>query len=92
MPSRIFAAVASAALFATVSACKTATDLLPASDITPTRSNSSWCQGDVLLRYAPADRPGQDDPGNQFDRDTTVAAIQEHNARLRAACPDEERK
>lgn len=78
--------LASAALIVSTSACKTAADqkVASASD----RSNGSWCQGDRLIRYSPADSVGQDDPGNTFDSDETVAEIQQHNARLRAACPE----
>jgi len=52
---------------------------------------SSWCQGDGPIGYASADEAGQDDPGNRFDSDETVAEIQAHNARYRAACrePDQ---
>lgn len=86
MRNRIYALAASAALLGTLNACKTVTDPEPASDTD--RSRNSWCQGDTLIRYSQADRAGQDDPGNQFDTDKTVAAAQEHNARLRAACPE----
>ena len=89
MLSKTFAALASAALLATSSACSTVTDQRLASDTAPSRDRSSWCQGDTTIRYAQADAAGQDDPGNRFDRDETVTAIQEHNARLRAACPEE---
>lgn len=64
------------------------TDQRLASDTAPSRQRSSWCQGDTPLRYAQADEPGQDDPGNRFDREETVNAAQEHNARLRAACAE----
>lgn len=90
MRNRICALMVSAALLGTLSACKTAGDAKLASDTTPTRANSSWCQGDSLIQYAPADRAGQDDPGNRLDSDETVTAVQEHNARLRAACPEGE--
>lgn len=88
MRKPIFAALASAALLVTNSACSTVTGPPPASDTGPARKNSSWCQGDGPIRYAQADEAGQDDPGNRFDREETVTAVQEHNARLRAACPE----
>jgi hypothetical protein len=40
-----------------------------------------------VIGYAPAPAAGADDPGNRFDTDETVRELQEHNARLRAACP-----
>ena len=74
---------ASAVLIVMLSACKTVTAPAPAIDT----GLSSWCQGDEIIRYAAADHPNQDDPGNTMDRDKTVAEIQAHNARLRAGCP-----
>jgi len=88
MPNRIFAVLAIAMLAVTSSACSTTGERLPASDTAPSRRNSSWCQGDRPIGYASADRPGQHDPGNELDSDETVRAIQEHNARLRAACAE----
>lgn len=90
MPSKTFAALASAALLVTSSACSTATDQRLASDTAPSRDRSSWCQGDATIRYTQADSAGQNDPGNTLDTDKTVTAIQEHNARYRAACPDDQ--
>lgn len=91
MHSRIFAMLASAALIVTTSACSTATGQRLASDTSPSRLLSSWCQGDAPIRYAQADVAGQDDPGNLFDSERTVTAVQEHNARWRAACQDKAR-
>ncbi len=85
MRNRICALAVSAALSGMLGACATVSDPKPASDTN--RSLTSWCQGDTLLRYRQADHAGQDDPGNTMDSDPTVAEIQEHNARLRAACP-----
>ena len=82
MPNRTFALAASAALLALLSACKTAGDPSLASDTSPTRGNSSWCQGDAPI-HAQADRAAQDNPGNQLDSDETVTAVQEYNARYR---------
>lgn len=59
-----------------------------ASDITPRRDLSSWCQGDKPISFAPAPAAGANDPGNQFDTDETVRELQAHNARYRAACPE----
>jgi hypothetical protein len=59
----------------------------PASDSTPTRAASSWCQGDRTVSYSPAPAAGADDPGNRYDTEETVRELQEHNARLRGACP-----
>lgn len=86
-PNRIFAVLASVVLASTISACSTTGEKLPASDTSPSRETSSWCQGDGPIGYASADEAGQDDPGNRFDSDETVADIQTHNARYRAACP-----
>lgn len=92
MPNRIFAALASAALYASITACSTrGTDQL-ASDTAPSRANSSWCQGDKPISYAPAPEAGAADPANVFDTEETVAEIQAHNARYRAACTAEEQK
>ena len=85
MLKKTYALAASAALLVTTSACKTVGDEPPASAID--RSRSSWCQGDSTIGYAQADQAGQDDPGNELDTDETVAEIQAHNARYRAACP-----
>ena len=86
MRNRIFALAVSAALMAMSSACATVADPKAASDTD--RARSSWCQGDRLISFSPADRAGQDDPGNQFDSEPTLAEVRAHNARLRAACPD----
>jgi len=48
---------------------------------------TSWCQGDAEIGYEPA-QPGEADPLNELDSALTVAEIQAHNARYRAACPD----
>ena len=90
MRNRIFALAASAAMSFMLSACATAGEKLPASDTAHSRQNSSWCQGDRPLSYAQADEAGQDDPGNTMDSDPTVEAIQAHNARYRAACPEDD--
>ena len=84
MPKKTF--VVSAMLIASLSACKTA-ETQPGVSVTD-RSRSSWCQGDRLLSYTPAEAAGMDDPRNERDTDATVAEIQAHNARLRAACPE----
>jgi hypothetical protein len=39
------------------------------------------------MRYAQDDRHGQNDAGNRLNSDATVPALQEHNARYRAAWP-----
>ena len=75
---------ATAMLLAMPSACATVADPPPAN--ATDRSRSSWCQGDSPISYAQTDHAGQDDPGNQFDSDETVAEIQAHNARREAAC------
>lgn len=90
MPSKIFASAASAVLLVTTSACATRGTLPAASDTAPSRSLSSWCQGDRPVRYNPAPEAGIADPGNRYDSDETVTELQEHNARYRAACPDGE--
>ena len=53
------------------------------------RSTSSWCRGDRPLTYAAAPATEANDPTNGFDTDETVADIQVHNARLWAACKEE---
>lgn len=88
MPNRPFVALATAALLVMSSACSTLGTPRVASDTTPSRSLSSWCQGDRKIRYNPAPEAGMADPGNQYDTDETVAELQQHNARLRAACAD----
>lgn len=90
MPKKLYAVLASAALLASTSACATRETPLAASDIAPSRQLSSWCQGDRTIRYNPAPAAGVADAGNRFDSDETVAELQEHNARLRAACPEPE--
>ena len=92
MRNRIYALAVSAALSVMLGACSTVTDPRPASDTSPSRSNSSWCQGDGPIRYRQADEAGQDDPGNTMDSDPTVEAIQAHNDRYRAACPSADRE
>ena len=87
MPNRTFAALASVALSVMLTACATRETPRPASDIAPSRDLSSWCQGDRTISYQPAPAAGANDPGNRFDSEETVAEIQAHNARLRAACP-----
>ena len=89
MLNRIFALLATVASGAMTAACATVTDVPRASDTSPSRENSSWCQGDAPIRYRQADRADQDDPGNRLDSDATVTAIQEHNERYRPACPDD---
>lgn len=88
MLHRNFALAVSAVLLATLGACSTAGTKPLASDSTPARDLSSWCQGDRPVSYAPAPVAGVDDPGNRFDTEETVRELQQHNARLRAACPD----
>ena len=88
MRNRIFAALASVVLGSMTSACWTADEKRLASDTAPSRDLTSWCQGYKPLGYAQADKAGQDDPGNLFDTDETVEAIQIENARYRAACPE----
>lgn len=90
MPKNSLKALASAALLALTSACSTTGTSEPASDTAPQRSLSSWCQGDRTISYQAAPEAGVDDPGNVFDSDETVAEVQAHNARLRAACPGPE--
>lgn len=80
-----YAMLASVLLLASTSACKTVGESPPAN--ATDRSRTSWCQGDSTIGYAQADEAAQNDPGNAFDTDATVAEIQAHNARLRAACP-----
>ncbi|WP_165362151.1 hypothetical protein [Qipengyuania thermophila] len=41
---------------------------------------------EIPYRLAPA--ANADDRGNRYDTDETVAHIDRHNARLRAACPE----
>lgn len=88
MPNRTFAALASAVLLASTSACSTTGTSEPASDIAPRRELSSWCQGDRTISYQAAPAAGVSDPGNVFDSDETILEIQSHNARLRAACAE----
>lgn len=89
MLNKTYALVASAVLLAMLTACGTRGNLPDASDITPSRDNSSWCQGDRTISYNPAPEAGADDPGNRYDSDETVKEAQAHNARYRAACPGE---
>lgn len=90
MLNRIFAALVSAMLAVMLTACGTpeTSEVASASG----RQASGWCQGDRPISYVPAEEEGQDDPGNRLDSDATVAEIQAHNARLRAACPQSEPK
>ena len=87
MLKKTFGLLASAALLASISACSTTGTSPPASDIAPRRDLTSWCQGDRTISYQSAPEAGVDDPKNRFDSDETVAEVQAHNARLRAACP-----
>lgn len=52
-------------------------------------SETSLCQIDRALTYSVAPEEDADDAGNRFDTDETVRELIAHNARLRAACPDE---
>ena len=88
MPNKIYAALASAALLASTSACSTTGTSEPASDTVPRRELSSWCQGDRAVSYAAAPEAGAADPDNRYDTEETVRELQEHNARYRAACPE----
>ena len=85
MLNRNWKVAASVLLCGTLVACKTLEPSPVASDTTPTRALSSLCQIDAPLGYEPG-APGEADPMNELDSDATVTAIQEHNARYRAAC------
>ena len=65
-------------------------NLPTASDTTPTRANSSWCQGDTFIRYNPKPLEAVETDMNEYDTDETVEQAQTHNARLRAACAEED--
>ena len=84
MPNKTYAWAASAVLLGTLNACATPGPKPGANG--SDRSATSWCLGDRPISYEPADYAGQDDPGNVFDSEATVAEIQAHNARLSAAC------
>ena len=53
-------------------------------------SQTSLCLVDRPIPASIAPAEGQDDPGNRFDSDATVDRLMEHNASLRAACPEGE--
>lgn len=78
----------SAAIVCISSACSTAGQKIPASDLSLNKNNSSWCQGDKIINYNPGSEENQNDPDNSLDSDETVNTIQKHNARYRAACPE----
>lgn len=84
MRNRICALAVSAALLAMLTACGTTGSPRPAT--ATDRSIGSLCLIDEPISYAAAPAQGIDDPGNQYDSDETVAALQEHNRRYRAAC------
>lgn len=50
------------------------------------RTVSDFCLNDREVKFSVAAAPGQDDPGNAFDTDQTVADLIEHNAVLRRLC------
>lgn len=50
-------------------------------------SQTSLCLVMQVIPFAIAPNVAVDDAGNQFDTDTTVERLMEHNAKLRAACP-----
>ena len=72
------------AALATTSAC--AVRQTPRAS-TASASETSLCQVDRALPVQVAPGVDVDDPGNVWDSEATVAAIFEHNARYRAACP-----
>lgn len=53
-------------------------------------SRTSLCLVDraIPVNFAPG--PDANDPHNLFDTDATTERVMEHNARLRAACPDQD--
>lgn len=56
------------------------------------RTASDFCLNDREVKFSVAGTPGQDDPGNSFDTDQTVADLIEHNAVHRRLCEPERQR